>query len=99
MREAVMSCLTRRSAVTGLAISAVPLMLKETTKASAQEKKSSSEKSANGGEKPLYERLGGIFAIAQVVDHFSDALIKNPIVGQKSENAQLREWHTNNLKR
>jgi hemoglobin len=74
-------------------------MLKETTKASAQEKKSSSEKSANGGEKPLYERLGGIFAIAQVVDHFSDALIKNPIVGQKSENAQLREWHTNNLKR
>ncbi len=29
-------------------------------------------------EKSLYDRLGGIFAIAAVVDHFSDALIKNP---------------------
>ena len=35
-------------------------------------------------EKSLYDRLGGIFAIAAVVDHFSDALIKNPIVGQQS---------------
>jgi len=50
-------------------------------------------------EKSLYERLGGIFAIAAVVDHFSDALIANPIVGQNSENPQLREWHTNNLGR
>lgn len=30
----------------------------------------------------LYERLGGVFAIAAVVDHFSDAIVKNPIVGQ-----------------
>lgn len=29
----------------------------------------------------LYERLGGVFAIAAVVDRFSDALIHNPIVG------------------
>jgi hemoglobin len=28
----------------------------------------------------LYERLGGIFAIAAVVDHFSDQLLKNPRV-------------------
>jgi hemoglobin len=34
-----------------------------------------------------------------VVDHFSDAVVQNPIVGQQSENAQLREWHTNNLGR
>jgi hemoglobin len=47
-------------------------------------------------EKSLYERLGGVFAIAAVVDHFSDAVVKNPIVGQKSKNAQLREWHTKN---
>jgi hemoglobin len=47
----------------------------------------------------LYERLGGVFAIAAVVDHFSDALIKNPIVGQTSKNPQLREWHTKNLGR
>ncbi len=50
-------------------------------------------------EKSLYERLGGAFAIAAVVDHFSDALIKNPVVGQKSENPQLREWHTKSLER
>ena len=50
-------------------------------------------------EKSLYERLGGVFAIAAVVDHFSDAVVKNPIVGQKSKNPQLREWHTKNLGR
>ena len=50
-------------------------------------------------EASLYDRLGGAFAIAAVVDHFSDALISNPIVGQSSENPALREWHTNNLAR
>lgn len=47
----------------------------------------------------LYERLGGVFAIAAVVDKFSDALIDNPIVGQQSSNPALRDWHTNNLGR
>jgi hemoglobin len=47
----------------------------------------------------LYERLGGAFTIAAVVDHFSDAIISNPIVGQSSENSALREWHTDNLAR
>ena len=50
-------------------------------------------------EASLYERLGGAFAIAAVVDHFSDAVVKNPIVGQGSENPALEEWHTNNLGR
>jgi hemoglobin len=50
-------------------------------------------------ESSLYDRLGGVFAIAAVVDHFSDAVVQNPIVGQKSENPALREWHTNNLGR
>jgi hemoglobin len=50
-------------------------------------------------ESSLYERLGGAFAIAAVVDHFSEAIVKNPLVGQKSENPALREWHTNNLGR
>lgn len=44
-------------------------------------------------EKTLYDRLGGIFAIAALVDDFSDALIDNPVVGRKSDNPQLREWH------
>jgi hemoglobin len=47
----------------------------------------------------LYERLGGAFAIAAVIDHFSEAVVRNPIVGQTSENPVLREWHTNNLGR
>ena len=50
-------------------------------------------------EKSLYERLGGVFAIAAVVDHFSDALVKNPIVGKNSKNLALRNWHRNNLGR
>lgn len=50
-------------------------------------------------EKTLYERLGGVFAIAAVIDHFSDAVVKNPIVGQRSENPELREWHTEQLGR
>ena len=50
-------------------------------------------------ESTLYDRLGGAFAIAAVVDHFSEAIVKNPIVGQTSENPALREWHTKNLDR
>ena len=50
-------------------------------------------------EPTLYDRLGGAFAIAAVVDRFSDALVNNSIVGQNSENPELREWHTNNLDR
>ena len=50
-------------------------------------------------EASLYDRLGGAFAIAAVVDHFSDAIVHNPIVGQRSSNPALREWHTNNLGR
>jgi hemoglobin len=54
---------------------------------------------AYAAEKNLYDRLGGVFAIAAVVNHFSDALVKNPIVGRKSKNPQLRKWHTKDLSR
>lgn len=50
-------------------------------------------------EKSLYERLGGIFAIAAVVDHFSDAVVANPMVGRTSKNPALKKWHTKNLGR
>jgi hemoglobin len=50
-------------------------------------------------EKSLYERLGGVFAIAAVIDHFSDAIVRNPRVGQRSPNPELREWHTDKLDR
>ena len=50
-------------------------------------------------EPSLYERLGGVFAIAAVIDHFSDAVIANPAVGKASKNPELREWSTNKLDR
>lgn len=45
----------------------------------------------------LYERLGGIYAIAAVVDHFSDQLLKNPKVVEA--NPELKEWHTETFSR
>jgi len=50
-------------------------------------------------EKNLYERLGGVFAIAAVIDHFSDAVVQNAVVGKTSKNQALRDWHTKNLGR
>jgi|ERR1051326_167450 hemoglobin len=83
---------TRRGVV-ALTLTAVPVtVLAGANNANAQAKQATPQKS-------LYERLGGVFVIAAVVDHFSDAVVKNPIVGQQSKNPQLREWHTNNLGR
>jgi len=91
MSQTVLTSITRRSVVAGLALAAAPATVLATADdAHAQDKQT---------EKSLYERLGGVFAIAAVVDHFSDAVVKNPIVGQKSKNPQLREWHTKNLGR
>jgi hemoglobin len=88
MAQAVYPSMTRRCVVAGLTVTAaVTALLAGVNTAIAQE------------EKSLYERLGGVFAIAAVVDHFSDAVVKNPIVGQESKNPQLREWHTKNLER
>ena len=44
------------------------------------------------GEPTLYERLGGIFNIAAVVDDFSDRLLTNPKIVEA--NPELHEWHT-----
>jgi hemoglobin len=93
MSQTVSTSLTRRTVVAGLALAAAPVtVLAAADNAHAQDKQTVPEKS-------LYERLGGVFAIAAVVDHFSDAVVKNPNVGQKSKNPQLREWHTKNLGR
>ena len=45
------------------------------------------------------DRLGGVFAIAAVVNHFSDALVVNPVVGRNSKNEYLRNWHRDKLDR
>jgi hemoglobin len=50
-------------------------------------------------DESLYERLGGVFAIAAVVDRFSDEVVKNAVAGRGSDNAALREWHTAKLAR
>ena len=90
MTQGVSTSITRRSVIAALVLtSALVGVFVSTDNAFAQAKDS----------KSLYERLGGIFAIAAVVNHFSDAVVKNPIVGQKSKNPQLREWHTKSLKR
>jgi hemoglobin len=43
-------------------------------------------------EPTLYQRLGGIFAIAAVIDNFSDRLLSNPKI--VDANPELHEWHT-----
>ena len=50
-------------------------------------------------DQSLYERLGGVFAIAAVVDRFSDQVVQNGVAGQGSDNPALREWHTAKLAR
>jgi hemoglobin len=80
--------------VAGLALSATPMPAELVGMQTAN-----AQGTQTAPEQSLYERLGGVFAIAAVVNHFSDAIVKNPIVGQKSKNPQLREWHTKNLGR
>src|SRR5262245_63044100 len=50
-------------------------------------------------EASLYDRLGGAFAIAAVIDHFSDAVVRNPIAGQGSKDPELDEWSRDDLGR
>jgi hemoglobin len=50
-------------------------------------------------EKSLYDRLGGVFAIAAVVNQFSDDIVKDPVAGRDSTNPELREWHREKLDR
>ena len=87
MARATSTSITRRSVVAGMTLTAAAVVVL------------AGADNADSQEKSLYERLGGVFAIAAVVDHFSDEIVKNPIVGEKSENPQLREWHTKNLGR
>jgi hemoglobin len=77
--------LTRRAALGGAA-ALVGVGLVGAAGASAQ----TEEGSPIAAEPSLYERLGGIFAIAAVVDRFSDEIIKNP---KLNENPALKAWN------
>ena len=46
-------------------------------------------------EPSLYDRLGGYFAIAAVVDRFSDKIIKNP---KLNKNPALKRWNRTQAK-
>jgi hemoglobin len=93
MTDVVPNLIARRGVIAALSLTgAAVAVLAGADSAQSQPKPTAPQKS-------LYERLGGIFAIAAVVDHFSDAVVKNPIVGQKSQNPRLREWHTKSLGR
>jgi len=43
-------------------------------------------------DQSLYDRLGGVYAIAAVIDRFSDSLLEDPSI--VNANPELREWHT-----
>ena len=88
MEQVVSISITRRDVVAGLAVAAIPMaVLAAADNATAQ-------------EKSLYERLGGVFAIAAVIDHFSDEVVKNRKVGQAARTTpQLNEWSTDDLGR
>ena len=92
MAHSISKSITRRTVVAGLALAAAP------GSAGANDVYAQAQQ-ATTPEKTLYERLGGVFAIAAVVDHFSEAVVKNPVVGKNSKNPQLREWHTKSLGR
>jgi hemoglobin len=47
------------------------------------------------GEPSLYDRLGGYFAIAAVVDRFSDRIIRNP---KLNKNPALKKWNRTEAK-
>lgn len=88
------TAMDRRLAMSTLA-GLAGLSLAQVSAANAQDKPPAKDVA----EKSLYDRLGGVFAIAAVVDHFSDAVVKNPMVGKDSKNPSLKEWHKNNLGR
>jgi hemoglobin len=48
------------------------------------------------GEPTLFERLGGIFAIAAVINDFSDRLVRNQTI--IDANPELHQWHTETYK-
>ncbi len=43
-------------------------------------------------DQSLYDRLGGVYPIAAVIDRFSDSLLEDPAIVNGSP--ELKEWHT-----
>ena len=45
------------------------------------------------GEPSLYERLGGVYAVSAVVDHFSDQLVERGTI--EGQNPNIEDWNEN----
>jgi hemoglobin len=73
-----------KGAVTLTGIAAARALLRETALAADP------ATPAGTSEQSLYDRLGGIFAIAAVVNRFSDAIITNPLL---YINPELKAWN------
>lgn len=43
------------------------------------------------GEQSLYDRLGGVYAISAVVDHFSDQLVEQGTI--EGQNPNITDWN------
>jgi hemoglobin len=79
------SGLTRRAALAGAAgLAGAGLIGAGDTEAQTDDATAAAE------EPSLYERVGGIFAIAAVVNRFSDEIITNP---KLNENPALKAWN------
>ena len=87
-----------RGAVLSAAAVATPFATAGCSRAAEQPAAAEQRPDTSAGSS-LYERLGGIFAIAGVVNYFSDEIIKDPVAGARSRNPALRKWHTENLDR
>ena len=77
--------LTRRAALAGAAGLAAASLI-----GSADAEAQTDDGTAVAEEPSLYERVGGIFAIAAVVDRFSDEIITNP---KLNVNPALKAWN------
>jgi len=84
-----------RGAMLSAAAVAVPFATAGCSRAAEQP--AADQQPAQAAGESLYDRLGGIFAIAGVVDYFSDEIIKDPTAGAQSRNPALRKWHTESL--
>jgi len=56
------------------------------------------KKEKGEGGDSLYDRLGGAFVIARVVNYFSNEMLRSPKVGINSPNPKLKEWATTKVK-
>jgi hemoglobin len=84
------SRIDRRQTLKGMAAAGAGAALAGPLTPAAAQDADGTPQDAGAAEPSLYERVGGIFAIAAVVDRFSDAIITNP---KLNENPALKAWN------